>query len=29
VNSAHFREYIDAVDGKIADKVVHRMTMIP
>jgi len=29
LNSAHFREYIDAVDGKIADKVVHRMTMIP
>ena len=28
MNSPHFKDYISAVDGKIAEKVVHKMTAI-
>jgi len=28
MNAPHFMAYISAVDGKIADKVVHRMSRI-
>lgn len=29
LNSAHFRDYISAVEGKIAEKTLHRMSEIP
>lgn len=28
MESDHFRNYVSAVDGMLAEKVVHRMTMI-
>jgi len=28
INSAHFKEYLAATDGKTAEKVVHKMTAI-